>query len=1519
MHRTARLAWAFSALAFSCLDFNGAYQKCEDEGRCATVQRPEVATSVVTVDRSTGVTADGVDPVTITVVVRNVRAQPMAGQRVSVTVSGDGNTVSMPAVTDENGSTTAKLTSTAVGVKTVRAAIELESESLQLDQTPTVTFVAGQPTRLRFNREPTGVARAKAFVTEVWVVDAKGNRADVSGSVTLALSGGPAAARLTGTATRVASVGSATFDDLQIDTIGQGYVLTATSPQYTASSTSPFEVTAGPPVDAMSSLVTATPTSASASGSDPIAVAVTLKDAAGNPLPGHRISLAVSGLGNTLTQPIGVTGADGTLTGSIRSTVPELKTVIATADEGDSEAVVLATQPRVRFTPAAPTLSLGTTAPDGGCLTISYTLSQQQQLPTDVRAEYAVGNGPYRPLNLSTDPTAKGLVSLATTSNGTPYTVSWSATTDLGRQATAGIKLRLTPSLQGVSGQSVTSAAFDLDLGPQLIGPAVTVAAAATPAFAVGDMNGDGLADVVTVLNGQLQTHRSTGAVSAFTPTTALSVSVNTGHLTLADFDDDGDLDAVTTEYTLPPTNSYALKVFLNDGTGQLSAGGNPGGGSGSPTNLSVADFNRDGIKDILVVSYFFRSGFPSSTSGSLFLGQRSSPPLAAPSGAGTYNPAIHGRSVSGDFNRDGYPDVAMVDDTKGIKVLLFSATTASPTNSNSAFLSGGSTVNALSAADVDRDGVLDLVAVGDGDAHWLRGQGDGTFATKVTLPVGAAASLKIADFDADGWADLVVGRTSGQVSLLLNAHDGTFRPAIEVDLSSDGTAVNAGDVQGDGVLDIFASSATGVVAVPGALAPWCNLTAQAPMAVDVDQVPVGLAVGDFNADGKLDIATSSGKTTNASVRVGNGDGSLRKGNEFANTLSSGAISADLDSDGKPDLITASADQPRLTVLYGQTNATFSSPQHADAGVLLGAFATGDVDGDGRADVVAVASQTNQAFVINAAATRAPLAPRPIGLSGNARSVSVADVDVDGRADLAVALVDGGVAVHLAVADGGVFGDARALPDAGNSTVVRLGLLDADQLPDLAALDETNAQLRTFFGNGDGSFHPGATVSTLPTPKLLALGDMTGDRHLDAVVVGGVGENNVQVLVNQAGAFVAGPPVSFGEHVSAVTLADMNSDGALDVVLATYDGTRPPFGSALPSMVVVALNRNDGSGGLIVPFSVDEGAGQPLVADFDRNGVLDVASGSTLRLGQPDGGFVAVALSAELSGATFADFNRDGFDDVVSFDGPNSRVRFFAGQGDGGFGAAVHSSVVATAVGPLTAADINRDGKLELLLPSSSTNAAYWLPNVAPGIFGAAQSVTAGYQSITRLSSVVAADFNRDGLLDVSGSPGGSVPAVALATAAAVFAAPSQITAFVNATNVAALSTKPGKLSVAAFRQNVVSDFSDTIELAPDYSVATVAVTKPWVGGGLRALVPIDVDRDGRDDVAAVCATSSTVAFSASRKVGGVIDLSPARVFSTTGRPNALAVGDLNRDGKVDFVVTTDTATGSRLNLVYGR
>jgi adhesin/invasin len=226
---------------------------------------------------------------------------------------------------------------------------------------------------LAFSVQPGPVAAGALFApaVEVAVLDANGDLVATPTSVSVALAGGEA---LQGAVSAVAVDGHATFADLSIRKAGTGYTLTASSEGLLGATSAAFDVRAAAP-DAAASEFVATPTTVAAGGQ--VALAVTLRDAYGNGVPGAEVGFEATGTANSFVQPVASTSAAGLTSGTLTSTKAEAKTLTAR-----SGAVILVAHPVVTFTaaaadPAGSTLAASpASAPcDGTAITLTVTVA----------------------------------------------------------------------------------------------------------------------------------------------------------------------------------------------------------------------------------------------------------------------------------------------------------------------------------------------------------------------------------------------------------------------------------------------------------------------------------------------------------------------------------------------------------------------------------------------------------------------------------------------------------------------------------------------------------------------------------------------------------------------------------------------------------------------------------------------------------------------------------------------------------------------------------------------------------------------------------------------------------------------------------------------------------------------------------------------------------------------------------------------------------------------------------------
>jgi hypothetical protein len=559
-----------------------------------------------------------------------------------------------------------------------------------------------------------------------------------------------------------------------------------------------------------------------------------------------------------------------------------------------------------------------------------------------------------------------------------------------------------------------------------------------------------------------------------------------------------------------------------------------------------------------------------------------------------------------------------------------------------------GARTVALSAGDMDADGDLDL-AMASYDGHSVTivlNDGNGRFVIGRTIPfVAFPERLAVGRLDGDARADLVVFErttspgSSGAIKVILDP-SGAGTLAQTVSLPTDASLALA-DLDADGALDLVLGTAAGLTVRRGS-GGGTFLAAE-----DYAQVAgnYAIVVADLDGDGDQDVATSAWHLSGVRVRWNDGTGGLSATSEVATgAFPISLAGGDVEGDGTDDLAIHASDGSTW-VAHGPALALshrVGEPGSGwDAKVLVA-----DVDGDGRGEVFS--GVYGARFLrwwrpgAGGGFTSGPLLPVGEGPD----DLVAADVDGDGDRDLVVARGSGDGAAVVRN-EGGWFAAAAPLGLRYDSELV-LADLDGDHRLDLLGVTGSDRApqwtLTAAFGHGDGTMGQVVEAGGVPYPSGVAAGDVDGDGTLDLAAVS-EGSRTLSLALNRGGrAFAPAVATDLGGTPLFVALGDLDADGRADAVVG------------LAGSEVAVLHALPG-GTLSAPVLVGAGLGPAdgVIADLDRDGRADVAlansAGISILHGRGDLSFEpAVSLAAPCQyGASIAaaDLDGDRFPDLV--------------------------------------------------------------------------------------------------------------------------------------------------------------------------------------------------------------------------------------------------------------------------------
>jgi len=621
------------------------------------------------------------------------------------------------------------------------------------------------------------------------------------------------------------------------------------------------------------------------------------------------------------------------------------------------------------------------------------------------------------------------------------------------------------------------------------------------------------------------------------------------------------------------------VHLGTGDGTFQAPSGAPLVDPASNPSAIAVGYFNSDHNLDVAVA-------LAGTDSISISLGN----------GDGTFQPALlYGLPVAGT------PDAILAGDFGNGQTDLAVAVAAP----------GGAT------GDI-------VVLLGNGDGTF-------TALAPIPVGIGPD-SITAGDFAHDGLVDLAVAdENSGDVTILSNQGGGNFAATQTILLPqfSDPTSIVAGDF-GTGNLDLAVTEA-GTSDVQILLGNGHGTFQPQPVAtLAVGANPYSIVAGDFTGNGHLDLAVADANSNDVSVLLGNGDGTFQPAIHSGTTTSSvnnpygvlggilpeALVAGDFNGDGRLDLATGNLGSSDISVLLGKGDGRFEVPPASPAGNGTFAVATGDFTGNGNLGVAVVDQNSDSVTILpgNGDGTFQQALTVALPQGSGASSIVAADFNNDGRTDLAV--TDpylGEISILLGNGDG-TFQSSTITVPGGYPNAIAAGDFTGNGHIDLAVTDLYSNSVIIFLGNGHGTFTMGQTIPLVNPanpadpfvePDAIVTGHFTRDGYLD-LAVAEPGIDAVTVLLgNGNGTFTQGSTISFGEFFPpqnmVLTAGDFRNNGLTDLAVAS---TNPfPFiGDTLDVLV------SNGDGTFQAPDEMSLGYGVDpygiVAGNFTNNGIL---------------------------------------------------------------------------------------------------------------------------------------------------------------------------------------------------------------------------------------------------------------------------------------------------------------------------
>ncbi|CAF1424753.1 unnamed protein product, partial [Rotaria sordida] len=992
--------------------------------------------------------------------------------------------------------------------------------------------------------------------------------------------------------------------------------------------------------------------------------------------------------------------------------------------------------------------------------------------------------------------------------------------------------------------------------------------------------------------------------------------------INVGDFNNDNQSDIIIANYD---TDSVSIFLGYDNGSFQNQKSYFTGYDS-SPRSLAVGDFNKDNHLDIAIANYgtnnigiLFGYSNGSFSSSQIYTTNQNSNPISI---------------AIGDFNNDNNLDIVVANYGIGNVGVFLNYNNGTFTPQITYSIGTNSRLQHVTVGDINNDNALDIIIVDSNNdqIHVFPGYGNGTFATISTYDVVSGSrpfAAVVADFNNDNQSDIVViTHETNQLLLLVGC---SIRPSARqrnylVKPSAHSSTVAIADFNNDTQLDIVVNGYEG--SGVRIMFDYNNGTFAKEMSYSTgnNSYPQHICVSDLNNDNRIDIVTANLGSDSVGVLLGYGDGNFTT----VTTYSAGVGSADFNSDNRLDIVVANSRTNNMWVLFGIDNGTFGRQRTYSTGSesLPYFVAVADFNHDNQLDIAMTYFRNDKVVIFFGHGNGDFELVRTyfVGTGSHPYGFAIADFNNDKQLEIVVTLWGNGYVAILTEYYAADFAKQIMyfMGYAPQSYSLAAGDFNRDNRSDIVIANSGINTIEIRIGLGNSTFDTQImySISTGLFPRYVNTADIDNDNNLDIVTVNS-GSDSVSVNLGYGnGSFKVSTMYStgVGSHPCSVVFGDLNNDNRLDLIIAN-EGTDN-------IAVFIGYNYSTFHNQKAYKAIGNLGPREAVVGDFNNDSYSDVAvvfyttNNIGIFLGDGNGSFnVFLNYSTTIGSTPYSlvvdDINKDDRLDVIVANSGTDNVGIFLGYGNGNFaGMMTFPTGIGSRPCSVAVADFNDDGRLDIVVINIGTNNIGFLYGYGNGSFATILIYQTGDNYFP--TAVRIGDFNNDNRIDIA-------------------------VVNTNANNIGILlgygngnftkqviystrhGTRPYWVAFGDFNNDYEIDMvtanhhdnSISIFLGQGNGSFGDVKTYPTGDGSMPMYVNVgDFNNDHKLDIIVVNYGTNQIVVHFGLGDGTFLwgDLYSTDIGS---QPNTLAIGDFNKDGRLDIVVSNPGSDTIGLFLGY--